>query len=140
MPANGVATVVFHLDDMYDGWDTEFDELASRVVGQILEPLSRLESGRWQRYDWGAGRFDGWETLVPPEVLILEGCGAGASPSQRIRERAGVGRGRSGGARRPRRGPRRRAGAAEVAGLDGPRGGTLRGPRDTHRADVSLQT
>ncbi len=73
-----LATVVFHLDDMYGGWETEFDELASRVVGQILEPLSRRQPGRWQRYDWAAGRFDGWETLAPPDVLVLEGCGSGA--------------------------------------------------------------
>jgi len=36
------------------------------------------ETARWQRYDWSAGRFDGWVELPAPDVLVLERCGAGA--------------------------------------------------------------
>ena len=74
----GLDTADFHLDDVYDGWDTDFDELATRVISQVLAPLTRAHPARWQRYDWTAGRFDGWQTLAAPDLLVLEGCGAGA--------------------------------------------------------------
>jgi uridine kinase len=78
--ARGLATEVVHLDDMYNGWETDFDELATRVLDQLLMPLMRGETARWQRYDWHAGRFDGWEPVRPPDVLVLDGCGSGALP------------------------------------------------------------
>lgn len=76
--SRGLETSVFHLDDMYDGWRTDFDELATRVASQILAPLTTGDPARWQRYDWHAGRFDRWKTLAPPDLLVLEGCGSGA--------------------------------------------------------------
>ena len=42
----------------------------------MLEPLRRGRPGRYQRYDWAAGAFDGWVDLPVPEVLVLEGCGS----------------------------------------------------------------
>jgi uridine kinase len=74
----GLPTVVHHLDDVYDGWTGLDDALVVRVTDQVLGPLSRHEPARWQRYDWYAGEFDGWETFDPPLLLVLEGCGSGA--------------------------------------------------------------
>jgi uridine kinase len=68
---------VVRLDDLYDGWDGLNSALADRVVEQILEPLAAGRSARWQSYDWESGSFDGWHELLPPDVLLLEGCGAG---------------------------------------------------------------
>lgn len=76
--SRGHNTAVVHLDDMYDGWETDFDELATRVRGQILAPFERGDPGRWQRYDWHLGRFGAWQLLDPPQLLVLEGCGSGA--------------------------------------------------------------
>ncbi len=74
----GRSVVLHHLDDQYAGWAGLDEALALRVREQVLAPLARGEPARWQRYDWEAGRFDRWESFVPPEVLVLEGCGSGA--------------------------------------------------------------
>ncbi len=78
--ARSLGMAVVHLDDMYTGWETDFDELATRVLNQLLTPLLHGETARWQRYDWHAGRLDGWEPVTPPDVLVLDGCGSGALP------------------------------------------------------------
>ncbi len=74
----GVDVALLHMDDLYDGWTGLDEALAGRVLAQVVQPLSSGTSARWQRYDWDAGRFGRWETLPPPAVLILEGCGSGA--------------------------------------------------------------
>ena len=78
----GHQAVLVHMDDLYDGWTalegSRGDDLAHRVVSQILAPLSRHEPPRWQRFDWYADRFDRWESFDPPAVLVVEGCGSGA--------------------------------------------------------------
>jgi uridine kinase len=78
LAARRSGVVVMHMDDVYAGWTGLDDELSDRIQAQILEPLARSEPARWQRYDWHAERFDGWETFAPPDVLVLEGCGSGA--------------------------------------------------------------
>jgi uridine kinase len=69
--------VVLHLDDMYAGWTGLTGDLDERVLDQVLSPLAAGRDARWQRYDWAAGAFDGWVDLPAPEVLVIEGCGAG---------------------------------------------------------------
>ncbi len=76
----GVGVATFHLDDVYAGWAGLDDALERRVLDQVLLPLAGGSTARWQRYDWLRGRFDGWHALPPPEVLVLEGCGSGATP------------------------------------------------------------
>ncbi|HEY7042084.1 MAG TPA: 4-amino-4-deoxy-L-arabinose transferase [Nocardioidaceae bacterium] len=76
--ARGLEVVVVHMDDLYAGWTGLDDELGARVVDQILHPLANGEPVRWQRFDWYAERFDGWETAPPPDALVLDGCGSGA--------------------------------------------------------------
>ncbi len=71
------ATVV-HMDDVYRGWDTDFDEVHTRLRSQLVEPLRRADPARYQRYDWAAGRFDAWVDVPVPAVLVLEGVGSGA--------------------------------------------------------------
>ena len=72
----GQATVV-HLDDLYEGWSGLEGTLWDRVSAQVLEPLRDGRPGRFQRYDWEAGRFDGWVDVPVAPVLVLEGCGSG---------------------------------------------------------------
>jgi uridine kinase len=78
----GQVVVLHHMDDQYDDWvgldPQPSEDLARRVVTQVLAPLAEHRPARWQRYDWYAGRFDGWGTFDPPGVLVLEGCGSGA--------------------------------------------------------------
>ena len=76
---------VLHMDDIYRGWDTEFDEVHERLREQVVEPLAHGRTARYQRYDWHAGRFDAWVDLSPPDVLLLEGVGAGAAGLKPVR-------------------------------------------------------
>lgn len=71
----GSAVEVVHMDDLYEGWDG-LGRAWPRVETQVLEPLGRGVPGRWQRYDWVAGRFAEWHDLAVPDVLVLEGCGS----------------------------------------------------------------
>jgi uridine kinase len=72
----GLDTAVLHLDDLYDGWTGLEGSLWPRLAVQVLEPLRRGRPGRYQRYDWHAGAFDGWVDVPVPQVLVLEGCGS----------------------------------------------------------------
>ncbi len=69
---------VLHMDDLYEGWGGLDDSLERRLVAQVLAPLAQGRAAEWQRYDWHREQFAEWHDLAPPEVLILEGCGAGA--------------------------------------------------------------
>jgi uridine kinase len=79
LTARGLMSTVRHMDDVYEGWTGLDESLTRRITDQLLEPLAAGTTARWQRYDWHAERFDVWETLDPPDVLILEGCGSGAN-------------------------------------------------------------
>ncbi|WP_327120681.1 hypothetical protein OG206_27445 [Streptomyces sp. NBC_01341] len=66
---------VLHLDDL-----ASHDELfawTDRLRTQVLDPLSRGESGRYAPYDWTARRFGTPRTLTPAPVMLIEGVGAG---------------------------------------------------------------
>jgi uridine kinase len=71
----GVGAVVFHLDDLYEGW-TGLDGVWDRLEGQVLQPLAQGRAGRWRRYDWELERFADWHDLPVPQVLVVEGCGS----------------------------------------------------------------
>lgn len=73
----GVGAAVLHLDDLYAGWSGLDGDLAPRLSAQVLEPLRRGRAGRYQRYDWPAERFADWVDVPVPQVLVVEGCGAG---------------------------------------------------------------
>lgn len=72
----GAEVAVLHLDDLYEGWTGLEGSLWPRLSVQVLEPLRRGRPGRYQRYDWSVGAFDGWVDVPVPAVLVLEGCGA----------------------------------------------------------------
>lgn len=63
--------VVIHTDD-FASWDNPL-EWWPRLLAQVLEPLSRDEPARWQRYDWEARQLAEWRETAPAPFLILEG-------------------------------------------------------------------
>jgi uridine kinase len=73
--------VIVHMDDFYrpraqqgvppSSPGANYD--LERVLAQVLEPLSRGQRGRYQRYDWGLDALAEWYEVAVDAVLILEG-------------------------------------------------------------------
>jgi len=68
---------VVSLEDLYGGWDG-LERGIDLLVTEVLEPLAVGRAARVPRYDWVAGDWAGPVPLTPPDVLIVEGAGAGA--------------------------------------------------------------
>ena len=68
---------VVTLEDLYGGWDG-LERGIDLLVSEVLEPVSAGRPARVPRYDWGAAAWGTPGVLEPPEVLIVEGVGAGA--------------------------------------------------------------
>ncbi len=66
---------VVHIDDLLDGWAGQFS-YPDRLRAQLLQPLSEGRPGRYQRYDWVAGRFADQVAVPVPETLVVEGVSA----------------------------------------------------------------
>jgi uridine kinase len=65
------------LEDLYGGWDG-LERGIDLLVSEVLEPLSAGRAARVPRYDWVTAAWEAPWVLAPPEVLIVEGVGAGA--------------------------------------------------------------
>jgi uridine kinase len=68
---------VVALEDLYGGWDG-LERGIDLLVSEVLAPLSAGRAARVPRYDWAAAAWGTPWALEPPEVLIVEGAGAGA--------------------------------------------------------------
>jgi para-aminobenzoate synthetase len=68
---------VVTLEDLYGGWDG-LERGIDLLVAEVLVPLSTGRAARVPRYDWVAAAWGTPWVLEPPEVLIVEGVGAGA--------------------------------------------------------------
>ena len=75
--AGRVPAALVALEDLYGGWDGLQDGVG-RLCGDVLSPFAQGRAARVPRYDWGAGAWLEPRTLEPPEILIVEGVGAGA--------------------------------------------------------------
>jgi len=68
---------VVSLDDLYGGWDG-LERGIDLLVSEVLEPLAAGVPARVPRYDWVRQTWLEPTPLQPPELLIVEGAGAGA--------------------------------------------------------------
>jgi para-aminobenzoate synthetase len=72
-----LGATILHLDDVYQGWHG-LAAAPATVAGDVLEPISRGETGRTPRWEWGAD-VPGPDIVVPAGgVLLLDGCGSGS--------------------------------------------------------------
>jgi Cytidylate kinase len=78
--AAALAAPTIHMDDLYPGWDG-LRAATHRVTEWVVEPLRHGQPARYRRWDWAAGEYAEWVQLPVSDVLVLEGCGAGALPS-----------------------------------------------------------
>ena len=68
---------VIHMDDLYNGWHNALnDDLTSKLESIIAAFLSKREL-LIPIFNWTSMSFDSSQLLVPSDVLILEGVGAG---------------------------------------------------------------
>jgi len=72
-----LAAPVVSLEDLYGGWDG-LEHGIDLLISEVLEPLAAGRVALVPRYDWVAGEWAEPVALDPPEVLIVEGVGAGA--------------------------------------------------------------
>jgi uridine kinase len=68
---------VVSLEGLYGGWDG-LERGIDLLVSDVLEPLAASQAARVPRYDWMAAKWAEPVVLEPPDVLIVEGVGAGA--------------------------------------------------------------
>jgi uridine kinase len=68
---------VVSLEGLYGGWDG-LEHGIDLLVSEILEPLAAGQAARVPRYDWVSKEWAEPVLLAPPDVLIVEGVGAGA--------------------------------------------------------------
>jgi uridine kinase len=68
---------VVSLEDLYGGWDG-LEHGIDLLVFEVLVPVSDERAARVPRYDWLTREWAEPVVLEPPELLIVEGVGAGA--------------------------------------------------------------
>jgi uridine kinase len=75
--AGQLGAPVVSLEGLYGGWDG-LERGIDLLVAHVLEPLAAGWAAHVPRYDWAARGWAEPVLLEPPEVLIVEGVGAGA--------------------------------------------------------------
>ena len=68
---------VVALEYLYGGWDG-LERGIDLLVSEVLEPLANGKTAAVPSYDWFARAWGPACLLEPPELLIVEGVGAGA--------------------------------------------------------------
>ena len=75
--AGQLGAPVLSLVGLYGGWDG-LERGIDLLVTDVLVPLAAGWAADVPKYDWVAGEWAEPVVLEPPEVLIVEGVGAGA--------------------------------------------------------------
>ena len=84
LTARAQDTTLVHGDDFYgpeerdwrswsprQGYERYFDH--RRIEQQVLQPLRAGRPARFQRYDWDSNSLDGWITVAPRRIVLVEG-------------------------------------------------------------------
>ena len=72
---------VFHLEDIYPGWDGLAAGTAA-YVERVLTPLAQGRTAGWEAWDWNSGSTGPQTALTPAPVIIIEGVGAGCAAAR----------------------------------------------------------
>jgi anthranilate synthase component 1/para-aminobenzoate synthetase len=75
--SGALSAPVVALEDLYGGWDG-LEHGVDVLVSEVLKPLAAGRAALVPRYNWDAAAWATPWALEPPEVLIVEGAGAGA--------------------------------------------------------------
>ena len=71
------------MDQIYNGWNTPFDEHFTQALIQIVKAHKKAEAIPLAQYNWNHAAYDERHLLPPTQLLILEGV---ASTHSLIRE------------------------------------------------------
>lgn len=74
---------VFHLEDIYPGWDG-LDTGMRSYVTEVLEPLRRGEDAHWTAWDWLTNEPGTPRLTRCAEIVLLEGVGACNRSARRL--------------------------------------------------------
>ena len=64
---------VIHMDQLYNGWSTPFDEHFTQALIQIVSAHKKAEVIPLAKYNWHRAAYDERQFLPPTQLLILEG-------------------------------------------------------------------
>ncbi|NYG08320.1 cytidylate kinase [Phycicoccus badiiscoriae] len=78
--AAALAAPTVHMDDLYPGWGG-LRAGTQRAQEWIVGPLTEGLPARYRRWDWARDEYAEWVQLPSSEVIVIEGCGAGALPA-----------------------------------------------------------
>lgn len=81
-----ISVEIIHMDDLYDGWDNALGP----KLGRALEDIAQQSHGKeiiHPIYNWAQKKFTRVKSIPTPQVLILEGVGAGR---KEIREKTSL--------------------------------------------------
>lgn len=75
--------VVFHLEDLYPGWDG-LGPGRRTYVDEVLTPLDQGRDAEWSAWDWVTGSPGTPRLTRVAEVVILEGVGACSAEAREL--------------------------------------------------------
>ena len=71
-------TSIVHMDDIYAGWEDALTPTLTRTLeNNIAAPAFEGKSFEYRKFDWLNNRFGDHIRIHAPEILLLEGVGAG---------------------------------------------------------------
>ena len=71
------SVAVIHMDDLYAGWDNALGDQLTKTLETIVKAHLSKVAIEVRIFNWALMQFDSSKTLMPVDVLILEGVGAG---------------------------------------------------------------
>lgn len=72
-------TTTIHMDSLYNGWSSPFDEHLSGALLKAVTSHKKADKLSLPQFDWSKNKFGTEQQITPCELLILEGVGASQS-------------------------------------------------------------
>lgn len=74
---------LFHLEDIYPGWDG-LTEGMERYVSTVLTPLASGRPAQWTAWDWTADDDGAARLTQPADIVVVEGVGAACEAAREL--------------------------------------------------------
>ncbi|WP_299167320.1 aminodeoxychorismate synthase component I [uncultured Arthrobacter sp.] len=74
---------LFHLEDIYPGWEGLADGM-ERYVRTVLTPLASGRPAQWTAWDWTANDDGDTRLTQPADIVVVEGVGAACAAARKL--------------------------------------------------------